>query len=128
MAEQASSDEDVQLAARMADYLMDMSPSEREMALWSRWWPFGVSSDPEHRRVAEAYFVAWSEVKSNDNQGHQRTVIRQAVMRDLQFQHELQEARQTTIRLEQRVENLEAMLGRVLARLPDDLHKGECDQ
>ena len=114
---------DKEIGERTADgvrLLMDMDPSDRKAVLLAKWWHYGASSDPESMKVAQDYSTALVTVNANAHLQGQGVVIREAVEHEFRFQYEQGEGRETMRKLVERVENLEALIGQVLNRLPED--------
>ena len=97
--------------------LMRMDPSDRKAVLLARWFEHGVRSDPENMKLAEEYALAWSAV---DTTNESEVALRFAIEREFFFRSNQRKESETMKKLAERVENLEAMLGQVLNRLPEE--------
>ena len=99
--------------------LMKADPSDRRVVLLAKLFQHAVSPDPERRQIGADYYSAWVTVNNNGVEASQEVVIRHVIDQEIKFERQQHEERETMRKLAERVENLEAMLGQVLNRLPE---------
>ena len=106
--------------AEAVDTLMKADPSDRRAVLMAKLFQHAVSPDPERRQIGADYYTAWVTVKGDGAAATQDTTMRHAIHQEIQFERRQQKEREKLAALDRRVENLEAMLGRIEGKLADE--------
>lgn len=114
----AEADDNHALAESAISVFSRLDPANRKAALLARGWHYRLSPHRGHKRLADQYFMAWSAVDADSDANNYD--LHHAMEEEFGLRRRQNEESEALTALERRVENLEAMLGQVLRRLPDD--------